>query len=253
MIILFDMTGNELVKKYCEGVEDLFEENSFKLNVQFSNVQVPCYRTNGTHKIIMLPEAIESITFDEHNLDIEFLTLIALSHETAHYLNEHNKIKEETLDLGIELWADFFGGKILFTLFLNSKFFKERYCFFKSPNELIENYYEGLCKVYEHYYSIVNENYPSKELRIQIGLTASTSVFSYFTNNLYNEYSILAVRTFSKNQNFTMDKYERTEKELETIYPTIIEVHSKIIGEDKFISKNMKEEYLKYITTAYKK
>lgn len=247
------MTGKELVNKYCKSINALFEENTFDLNVKFSNKQVPTYHTSGSKRTILLPDSIENLVFDKSNLNIEYLTLIALGHETAHYLNNHNKINDKTLDKGLELWADFFGIKILFTLFLHDEFFKHRYSFFDDPNGLIKNYFNGICSVYEYYYSNSNGNYPSKELRIQVALSASTSVFSYFTNELCNKYSILAVKEFSENPNFDIDKYEDTQKEFHKVYPEILEAHSQIIGNDQFISKNMKKEFLKYITTAYSK
>jgi hypothetical protein len=154
-------------------------------------------------------------------------------------------------DNALELWADFFGAKILFTLFLHDNFFKSHYSFFETPEILISNYYSGLCCVYEYYYSNANIRYPSKEFRIQIGLASITSVFSYFENNLRNKYSVIAVKVFSENENFDKGSYTATQSEMKVIFPQIMEIHRLIQGKDAFISKDMKEEYLNYITTAY--
>jgi len=246
------MTATNLIEKYIENFESLFEPHvEFKLKIDFCEVSSPVIRGKDSDMKILIPKMYEDVEFEDHAK--ELMLLFILAHETAHYINKltHHKDTSVLDSRAIEIWADFFGCKLLLTVCFYCDFFINRYQMRTNLSVFFDNYYNGLNNMFDTYYNKEHKKYPSKHLRYQVGHTATTSFLTILDNgNLCSSKIILATSTFAKLKT-TANVTDKEFRELISYIFNIKHIHKQILGGNTEITYGVKPEYKKYIGTDY--
>lgn len=133
-----------------------------------------------------------------------FYCLIIAAHELAHWANAHTKhLDRDDLDSkAIEMWADFFGTRLLFTAIARCEHLQAIINRFRTPlfdvegaDGLLPPYGEALRQVYDRVFVPAGESpkYPSPSERVQICGTGVTSFFYRHLGELYEGRTIFAL------------------------------------------------------------
>lgn len=105
-------TGQDIITAFKHDLESFFLPSSeFELRIKIGG-SIPMYKGKGETATIYLNT--EFTKYSVSNLDDLHLLLLILSHETAHYLHQHNEYKDKTNHdtKNIESIADWYGTKL---------------------------------------------------------------------------------------------------------------------------------------------
>jgi len=110
-------TGYEFALAVAADFEAFFDPAAqVNIPVSVEKCNFPCVRTNANGSRIVIPEGMASEEID--GPDRLFFHLIILGHEIAHIVHRHTQAVglECEDDAALELWADFYGAKVMMTV-----------------------------------------------------------------------------------------------------------------------------------------
>lgn len=177
--------GAHVIQAMALDIENLFQPGTYKFRYRICGSTNYTLGFNGEPRVIFSEEIGE---LEISTLKDAFIVLLIGCHEAAHVLNCHHRIGHTEFsdvirdDRSLELFADFFGAKLLQTLVLKGEYIGHILSSFKSPplngNILYESIGSALGELYRTYYyrSDKSKIYESALSRVGICVNGINSV-----------------------------------------------------------------------------
>jgi hypothetical protein len=111
-------TGRDIAFAAADDFSSFFMKGSeFPVAIRFDSVASPCIRKANGSTCIVLPHEMGAEIIDTP--DELFFHLLIIGHEIAHLVHNHLEgASQQAVEdyLSLELWADFYGAKVMMTL-----------------------------------------------------------------------------------------------------------------------------------------
>ncbi|MBX8603592.1 hypothetical protein K5D40_15315 [Pseudomonas cichorii] len=177
------MQGRTAIEMIVKDVEELFTDKPYSIDYIIAPRGSSCQKLGERSRIII-----------DHNISLFTITdltgmmmvMIEVCHEVAHYLNRHaiyisgneaDKVKD---DKSLEIWADFFGAKLIMTLVLLGSRIRPavKKIGYTGLDSLLESLNQALLKFYSTRYADSDGSpiYEKKDSRVGLCVAGINSV-----------------------------------------------------------------------------
>lgn len=195
-----------------------------------------------------------------------FYCLIIAGHELAHWANAHTKhLDKDDLDSkAIEMWADFFGTRLMFTGVARCTKVKEiitgrlRTPAFEAvgPDSLLPEYGRALRRVYDNVFvpAGISPQYPSPNERAHICAAGVTSFFYRHLGQMHQGRTIVALRSVLLEPfKDLLDLFQQdvTADDSDELRFRNIEIHLRLKQGKSLITPGIRPEFNQLVGTHY--
>ncbi|HIE5765845.1 TPA: ImmA/IrrE family metallo-endopeptidase [Proteus mirabilis] len=193
----------------------------------------------------------------ENSTDL-FVALLIVCHELAHYLNHHNyyQSSDDENNRIIEAWADNFGSKLFMVLITYGNEIKRLCDIFSIPNDsgerinLIGFAFKKLCNMF---YNNESSKYHYRMERMMHICAGISSFLQFYFGKLQLDLTVdIYLRLYKCSGMYDIIDSDYSEYPIsKDDFDRIIEIHYPLQNGNSAITLGLKEEYRKYIDTAF--
>jgi hypothetical protein len=183
-------TGREFALAAAKDFSGFFLPGfDFEVAVEFDSVNWPCVRRRADVETIVLPNEMGEELIDTP--ERAFFHLIIIGHEIAHLVHKHlegAKVQTDEDHMSLELWADYYGSKVMMTLAnygqrvvqaLESVFSN------RSSKDALESIGPAVGRLFRTYYRD-SKRYPSRLERVGLTSNGIGSFLRIFLGEQFN-------------------------------------------------------------------
>ena len=254
------MNGREIAESAFLDVESFFYHSAkFKVKREYgqNNMKSPAM-CSGSGEKMRIRLSQDFCAFEVSSVSDYMFMLIILSHELAHYLNNHNHYndKEKLDSIAIEARADHFGAQIFMTLITfgkntqrDLKTYQEdmtQKALFEAIAVAFNDAYEKLFKPSE------SISYPDPEHRVMLLIVGCLSFFNRYFRPLPESFAVAFVTSAIKVASFIRNT--DGEKQLsasKVIQERIHEIHHEIESQARFRLDGVKYFYGYFLSANF--
>jgi len=254
------MNGRKIAESAFLDVENFFYHSAkFRVKKEYDQNRIKSHATcSGSADSMRIRLSQDFCAFEANSISDYLFILTILSHELAHYLNNHNSYKDkEHLDsIAIEARADHFGAQIFMTLLTfgkNTQRNLRAYELDMTQTALFEAIGEALNDAYEKLFKHAeSRRYPDPENRVMLLIAGCLSFFNRYFSPLPEKFTVAFLTAVIRKASFV----HNTDGEMqltngENIGIRIDEIHKKIESQAGFYLDGVKYFYGYFLSANF--
>lgn len=251
--------GKDVVLAAKKDLESFFkDEVNFSLKIELDVKFLHHASIIGTGEKLRIRFSKYFCSFNISEINDLHYSLFIVSHEIAHYLNAHNKHKDESSfeSKSLEAFADFFGSKIMMIILTYGNNFRKLYeklGFKFHSGEVIDSIGSAFSDLAESLFNTNSDLYSNRITRIG---HCSAGIMSFLDNQFSNtdikRSMNVFTRIYSSGKLPNIIKSEGSQFFMDSnLIRTSDKIHKDIQGTDIGITKGLKPEFKIFIGTEY--
>ncbi|WP_395378142.1 ImmA/IrrE family metallo-endopeptidase [Marinicella sp. W31] len=255
-----ELSGRKIAESTFSDIEKFFYHGAkFRVKRQFNQNNMKSHAMcAGSGNDMRIRLSRDFCEFQATSINDYMFMLIILSHELAHYLNNHNSYSDtEKLDsIAIEARADHFGAQIFMTLFTFGKNTQKHITDYKtntSQKARFKAIAVAISDVYEKLFKPANtKKYPDAEHRGMLLIVGCLSFFNRYFRPLPEKFAVAFLKTVIRESNLIQNTDGEKQLDVgEVIQNRIYDIHREIESKARFQMAKMKEPYGYFLSADF--
>lgn len=255
-----ELSGRHIAESAFSDIESFFYHSAkFRVRREYGQSNMKSHAMcSGSGESMRIRLSRDFCEFQVASISDCMFMLIVLSHELAHYLNNHNSHADrEKLDsIAIEARADHFGAQIFMTLLTFGNKTKNNIKYYQSDmtqKALVGAIAVAINDAYEKLFKPSKSSmYPEPEHRAMLLIVGCLSFFNRYFRPLPEEFAVWFLITVIRVARFVQDTCgEKQLADGEVIQNRIHEIHSEIESKAKFCLDGVKFVYGYFLSANF--